>query len=126
MYAKDLSDLVRTVKQSIDCKSTGSTLLYIPPVPQNLYLDQLRIVATIINTVTVSPTITIGNNSPNYDNLIGATSLTSLTGVGMVMRLAPAPTYTYVGGGVGLYLKVTTAATATSFTIDCHIKGDLF
>lgn len=78
----------------------------------------------IVDTVVlVAPSISIGTNSPNYDNVLGITLLAGLLSTGKRMTTLPASGNAVAAYGTDLYLKVTTAAVATAQQMEVSILG---
>lgn len=75
--------------------------------------------------LTSVPLVSIGTNAPDYDNVVPVTELTGLTvsvlsgGVGR--QIVPAD-IRVLAGGTGIYLRVHTAAVATTYVCKVGVE----
>ena len=117
------NDIVRYSVAGIDAKTTGNTTLFTTD-PGRVFVP-IAVVAycSAATAITVAATITIGTNSTAYDNLVASSILSGLTAAGLFTT----PVYTLgatpVAPGTDVVLKIGTAATGTSQTIEIDIIG---
>jgi hypothetical protein len=115
---------------NFSAKNTGvQDLLDTAPTP---FMPMFLIVMLrAVSGFTSVPTISIGTNAPNYNNIVPATALTALDAVGEYFRV---PIGTAVGTGgvfrgmapessVSVKANVTVAAVATTYDIEVQIVG---
>ena len=120
--------LIRT--SPINAKNTGVCDLFdTDPTP---FMPLFLIVMLRgVSGFTSVPTISIGTNATDYNNILPATALTGLDSVGEYFRV---PVGTAVGTGgvfrgmspvssVSLKAKVTVAAVATVYDIEVQVVG---
>lgn len=84
----------------------------------------VRFVLTSVNTLTVSPTVSVGTNSPNFNNIIPATTLTTLVTANdylPILLVAVAPS---VAASTAIKCRVSVGATAVTYTFAVHLVGD--
>lgn len=78
-----------------------------------------------ISGVLIRPTVSVGSNSPNYDNISSASLLnTILSTIGATGGSPQLVSTTYpISGGTDIYARVTTAGSATSYTFTVYLIG---
>ena len=111
---------------NVDGKSVANTTIYTMPstsfrfVPLGAHVE----VTSVSGTVGVMPTVSMGTNSPNYNNLFTGSALNSLLttlGVTQTNALAIASTVNPITGDTALTARISVAATlftTYSFRID--------
>lgn len=108
---------------SINAKNVGNTKLgtTLNGVSVFVVLDALTVVNNA-SGATVGPTVSIGTNSPNFDNIVPATTLTGLTPG--ALKLLPLAQASVIPAGTDVFLRVSNGATATgAFNIAGHAIG---
>lgn len=125
--SKDPILCLRTV--GFSAKATGvKDLLDTDPTP---FMPIFIIVhLRAVSGFTSVPTLSIGTNSPNYDNVIPTSAMTGLDAVGEYFRV---PVGTSLAGGVfrgiapsasvSLKANVTVAAVATTYDVEVEVVG---
>lgn len=109
---------------TIDAKTAASTLVYTTDSDRRLYLRAVR--ATITNAsggLTVA-SISIGTNSPLYDNILPIAPLTGLLTTNKMLNLTLLAAIDSVAPSTGIYVKVTTPATGTTLDFVVDLIGD--
>ena len=105
--------------QLVNCLATGATkVATLPGTTINPYLPQkLQILLAQGFHITTGPTLSIGTNSPNYNDLLAATSLATWTAQNRLLNIDLA---NVVGVGVAyaantdVFVNVTIAAIVTA------------
>lgn len=69
------------------------------------------------------PTVSIGTNSPTYNNILLAMALTGLTGAGSHTIVLPSPASMEALYGTDVYANVTGAGVDTELTIEVDVIG---
>lgn len=117
------NDIVRYSVAGIDAKTTGNTTLFTTD-PGRVFVP-IAVVAycSAATAITVAATITIGTNSTAYDNLVASSILSGLTAAGLFTTPVYTLGATAVTPGTDVVLKIGTAATGTSQTIEIDIVG---
>jgi hypothetical protein len=69
------------------------------------------------------PTVSVGTNSPTYNNILGAMALTGLTGAGSHTVVLPSPGSMEALYGTDIYANVTGAGVGTELTISVDLIG---
>ena len=77
---------------------------------------------TALQSMTSRPQVSIGTNSPNYDNIIATTTLNG-TSVGQVQILRVEQVFPRLDAGTELRLNVRVAAVATTYTAKAVFFG---
>jgi hypothetical protein len=75
------------------------------------------------SAVTVVPSLSIGTNSATYNNILGTTVLTGMTSAGQMLHTNIVGAIGKVPANTPIYVKMVTAATATTATVDVHLFG---
>ncbi len=92
-----------------------------------LAYTHVLIVTRTLTSVTSAPTVSVGSNSPNYDNLLPATALTALTGTApklmVVKALDNAVPSNPTTLGFPVKCRVSVGASATAWTFNVFILG---
>jgi hypothetical protein len=105
----------------IDAKVVGNTALLIsePDSSVRHFVVLANIGGQTLAGVTSGPTVSLGTNSPNFDNIMAATVVpASLTGSVFVQPLNTNP---LVQNGAVVNLRVSVAANATAYIIRAHL-----
>lgn len=110
--------------RNIQGTSIGNTAIYAEAAnaPGQVIIPvQLLIVTRSLDTVTAAPTISVGTNSPNFNNLMAATLLSDLTAslrTKVVDVAANAPIAQCNGNLVTINVRVSVAANAVDWRFD--------
>jgi hypothetical protein len=107
----------------VNVKNTGSTLLFTTK-PANFAPLQIFMYCIAANSITVPATVSIGTNSPNYNNIVPATLMTAET-TGLYYTFVPSNLMPLIPPSTQIFANVTIAATGTSQTISIGIQGPL-
>lgn len=111
----------------VDCTSIKKQLIAtIYASPTNVFMPLgMRFGLTSVVALTTVPTISVGTNSPNYDNLIAATPSPLTVLQDMINVLLASPTKTkYLTAFLGVYMNVRVAAVASAYTLAAMPLGD--
>ena len=116
-------------KVSVDMMSTGTTLLYQPAAGKKVVITRILMITTLYNAPNNNAQVDIGNNSPNYDNVVAfvnySTSLIAVDNFYTALLLDA----NYFGNNDlitnsnPLYLNIPTADDGTAEEIDFIIYG---
>lgn len=79
-------------------------------------------VASATGVVSV-PTITIGTNAPNYNNILNTTPLTGLSTAGVRTITTPSPGSVRALYGEDIYVNVTSVGVGTELTLSIDLIG---
>jgi len=101
---------VHILSNVIDLETTASVTIALP-TGVKMFVNEVGLIVTDANTVTVQPTV-------NFGTLFPTTLLTGLTAAGDRYKIVVAS-----GGQTQLLLEVTTPATATTLTARAYWKG---
>lgn len=111
---------------TIDAKTTGAKLLYtLESSSLNFYPTQVVPRNSNISGVTTGPTISIGTNSTNFNNIASSGLLSTLlstlsAGSGVPQQTSFSPA---LAGGTQIFADVTIGALATSYSVKYDILG---
>lgn len=110
----------------VNAGATGSTLL--GTTSNNglsFHPSSLRVKVAAASGVIGAASISIGTNATAYDDIMSITALTGLTVAGKFLVLPVALTaQSAIAPNTQVYVKVTTAITGTSETLDIKLIGD--
>lgn len=110
---------------SIDGKAIGNTTLYTVPTGYKLMVSRVMITPTTVSGFTVPAIVSVGKTGASYvDVAVGAT-LTSLSATGLVTNLLPIAAASVLSAGEALVMRVSTGATATTYTLSATVIGTL-
>ena len=104
-------ELVYLSETDVNGLSTGSVLLTTtrPSVdPVNFYTFDVRVLINQLNNVTGAPVISIGTNSPNFNNIVNQKSIGGGRGAAV---LATVPVVTPIPPSTDIFVVVNTATT---------------
>ncbi|RYH70507.1 MAG: hypothetical protein EON54_01350 [Alcaligenaceae bacterium] len=109
----------------VDGKTAGSTMIYkLEDSSLNFYPTQVIIRAVDISGVTVKPTISIGTNATNYDNIASGTLLNTVTSLlGVTSQPQNVSTSPALASGTQIYVKISGLPVATSYTFKVDVAG---
>lgn len=110
----------------IDSTSTGDFLIYTGPSG----LDSIGLFV-IIHLLNVSgggapPRVSIGINSPNYNNIMPSTLLTGLSSTNNDFVFMADGVIRGIGGGEEVYVRVQNASTYTDYDIQVDLVGIIY
>lgn len=124
-----MSNLVgvhRNRVNSVNTASLAATLIFTTVSDRgNFYVTRIVPICRAATSVAVVASVSFGTNGASYNNVLAITALTGLTTAGNyipnVMALSTA--IGVVAASTGIFVKVTTAITGTSQTVDFVING---
>lgn len=113
------------VSAPISVGATGPQDLFTIAMPDfNFFLpDKLSIVVATLDTVTQSPTLSVGTNLAAYDDLLGQTPLTMLTDPTSIFQL-PFNTGDTIGAGTLIRTQVSVVGLATALSLIFILTGN--
>lgn len=125
LYDQLKASVYKAIVKNVDGKTAASTLIFTTDNgAKRFHPIMIRVVVSSAITITVVPTVSVGANSPDYNDILGATVLTSLTAVNKMSNFDIAIAANSVAANTGVYVKVTGIATATTCNIDVAVFGD--
>lgn len=112
------------------CTTTGARMIaYIPASSTRVFLPTLIRIGVVTTTGFVAaPTVSIGSNSPNYNNVLPATSLGGAIGLtsSLALRNQALVNTSVLNNDIYLFANVTVAANATTYVLRVVVDGDYF
>lgn len=110
--------------QNVDGKTIGNTSMF-DSVSTGWYFLWASFWSNNAGGVVTPPTVSIGTNSPNFNDIMPAASLTGLTGSNLTLTIPiiTAAIRSPFAAGTTITLRVSVAATATSFNFDTVLVG---
>lgn len=115
--------LQRIVLRNINGAGTGSAQLGTIPASRIFLPTQVVIGAQAPNAITTVPTVSIGTNGPNYNNVVAATSLTGLVGGSAIVLPLRSPMAILNGGDV-VFGRISIAGVSTgAITLTLVVLG---
>lgn len=121
--------LVKKGVANVNCKTSGTTLIYtLEQSSYNFVPLFIHVKAINISGLVLSPSVSIGTNATNYDDVLSVTALDSLlsaTGLVKTYNAAQTKAIPSLTGGTQIYAKVPTLnlATATNYMVRFDIMG---
>lgn len=108
----------------VRCTTAGAKVIGLVGQNNRAFLPQFwRLFVRLAQGVTQIPTISMGTNSPNYDNLLTATALTNWS-TGQMQNTFLSGKQNAVLVPTGIYINVTVAAVATNYIVGGQFEGD--
>lgn len=107
--------------------SGASTWIYAVQQDKSLSIDRIVIrVNTAVGTVTTAPSISIGTDTPNYNDIMTNTVLTGAVTNNRVFNYPIVGTIPVLPANSRIFFKINTAAVgATTLTYDVNIYGQI-
>lgn len=100
---------------AIDGKVVGNTLIELGfPEGGSATVFSILFQTTLVAGFLTAPTVSLGTNAANYDNILAATVLPIST-QGYSAALLPTNNFASVGDGSNLYCRVSAGATGTTY-----------
>lgn len=112
--------LART--SSVNGLTKGNTLVYLP-TGGNYVADKVRIGLLTFERMVIMPTITIGNNVPEYNNILGPILLNSLVNVGDTLNIPISAMYLTKASPSGIFISVSNTARGISYNFIVQLIG---
>jgi hypothetical protein len=111
---------------NVNCKNTGSTLIFTNPASSGQFFpSKIRVYGGNLVGIVTPPTLSIGTNASSYNNILVATALTGLTNTGYIDYAITFPG-TLLTAGTGVFVNVTIAANATTYGVRFGVFVDNF
>lgn len=121
-YRISTSNIVTFTLTGVDATATGATLIDTTEsgrfVPIFINLEATNVVG-----FTSVPSVSIGSNSPNFDDLLAITALTDVDTTNETTSPPLVSPYISHPSSTGLSINVTTAAVATTYTLRVTLVG---
>lgn len=96
-------------KNSINLKTTGNGTLFSSPNKTVIPVRSVIIIETATSVTTV-PTISLGTNASSYNNILAATSLTSMNAANMFsVFTTPTSGFSTIPANTFIYINITVA-----------------
>lgn len=110
---------------TIDGKTIGNTVITTLNMDPNTRIWPIAIVITSRNLfiVTTPPIVSVGKTSAAYDDILGATTLPTLTANRFCVVLLPKSNATTLADNEALTVRVSTAAVATTYDFAVDVLG---
>lgn len=125
MGYKLVSSYVGYSDANVNAKNTGATLIFTTVDVNKLFFPyRVRVYATNLSGVVAPPTLSVGTNASNYNNIIPATALTGLTTNSTYIDILPTFPTASLASGVQVFVNVTGGANATTYGIRLAVYGD--
>lgn len=106
----------------VDGKIVGNTLLGSVPAGKTFIPIQASFTLLNVAGLALVSTASIGSNSPNYNNILGATLLTGLSTQGEVIGM-DLGNPSSVGASTDIYARVSIGSTATTYDLQASVIG---
>ena len=111
-------------KAAIDLVATGATLLFTTENgARRFYVEDIFVVVTAADTLSVVASASFGTNSTDYNNILAITALTGTLAVNKSLKIPIVLAVDSVAANTGIYIKITTGATAVSASGKVIVRG---
>lgn len=106
----------------VNGKVVGNTLLGTVPAGKTFIPVKATYTLTAISGLSLVATVSVGSNSPNYNNISAATALTLLNALGVTVNLDLSSPASIPEGGE-IFARVSVASTATTYNLQASVIG---
>lgn len=120
-YIAPLPQIIRI--ENVNGKSSGSTLMQASSQLGKFYPINVAFEIVDVSGLITAATVSIGTNSTTYNNIMAATLLTNLTAILDIRNITLNTGLVVLPASTDVYLKVTGAATATTFDFNVYLLG---
>ncbi|MCK5602402.1 hypothetical protein KAR91_11045 [Candidatus Pacearchaeota archaeon] len=111
-------------KLTIDGTALASTLIKTTRDDGKLFVpQQVFAVLRTVSGFTSVPSLSLGTNSTDYDNICAIGAMTTVDAADELIPYAILAPVQAVAANTGIYVKITTAAVATTYDIDVIVMG---
>lgn len=120
-----VSDGVYTIKSPvINGSAVASTLIGTTDSLMRFLVRQNQaMTVTVTGSTATSPVISIGTNSPTYDNIVAAFTLSALTAASKILNLGVSSLITTIAPGTQIFVRVSTASSAATYNFRVSLFG---
>ena len=117
-----------SIELVFNAKNTGAVQL---PATFDVFffVQSLSFVAAQIAGKNSAPTVSVGTNSPNYDNILAATSLSGLSTRGDFINfdiVSPSVQRAINTNSTPIFANVSVGASATTFNLAVQLRGQYY
>lgn len=122
----NLSGIYRSRVNAVNMATLAATLIFTTVSDRgSFYVTHITPIVRAASSVVGAASASFGSNSSNYNNILAITALTGLTAASNYLPnvMALATGVGVVAASTGVFIKVTTAITGTSQTMDFVIDG---
>lgn len=121
---RSFSNNLIAIMDNIDAKTTGETTIYTVPSGKRLVITNVFIIPETITAFSSIFALSIGTNSSNYDNLFEIKSMLGLDTVSKFWQFNNLSGLSVINEASDIIkCKITTGATATTYTIKVLLFG---
>lgn len=120
------TNLDRLFIASIDMTTTGNYEFLTVPLGKTYIPIRLFIELTNVSGLISVSTVSLGTNSPNYNNMIGETLLTGLNTVNESFNIQPTNSTFLPHNEETIFLRISGVAVATTYLGTAHLLGANF
>lgn len=106
-----------------DIVGTSGGATAIITLPNGYAINGIQLVGTNISGVITGPTFSIGTNSPNYNNVVSLSLITSLSAANNLLNINLANPSQTLNYNDTIYLNVAIAALATHYNFQIILLG---
>lgn len=110
-------------KGNIDGKVQGNTTLGRVPAGRRFYPTAVAVEVQSLSGFGAPPTVSMGTNSPNFDNIQPATALAGFNQQFLFNRLELTQTRLSIASGLDVVVRVSVAANATTYILRVAAEG---
>lgn len=115
------SEQVKNV--AVNGKVVGNTLIFTTDSTKRFVPTGLYVTVTNTSGLSLVATVSVGTNSPNYNNICAAALLTGLDTNNEILQLPLLGNLNSIAPGSAVYARVSIASTATTYDLNVAITG---
>lgn len=111
---------------SISIETTGDTIIFTVPASALSGWDTASIKFRLLGSnITGTLIMSVGTNSPNYDNIMPSTPFTGIATIGDIFRYPCSGSVARILSGQAVYARVTNAVSGTGAIINATLVGEM-
>jgi len=111
------------VEVDFDGTSINNYPFFVTPNEGNFYPADLVFTLQEVSGLISPPSVSVGTNPDNYNNIVSSTTLTGLVSPEETYRVVLNTVVTSIPVNTQLYVRVGVAAVATTFKFRAHFSG---
>lgn len=108
---------------AVDGKTVGNTLIFTTDAVKTFVPVSINVTITSVSGLSLVSTVSVGTNSPNYNNICAAALLTGLDSNKETLQLPLIGNLSAIAPSTAVYTRVSIGSTATTYDLNVAIAG---
>lgn len=108
---------------AVDGKTVGNTLIFTTDAVKTFVPVSINVTITAVSGLSLVSTVSVGTNSPNYNNICGAALLTGLDSNNETIQIPLIANLNAISAGSQVYARVSIGSIATTYDLNVAIAG---